>query len=167
MYGTATNFINYHEARGRTIPVAWDTAFINATLLVASEWLDNVYGSLFFGYPTDGFEQVRQWPRTSAMTNTNPVYVFATDEIPDRIDYATYEAAWREGNSPESLNVDYTPSQYNSVAIEGAVTVDYNTSSDVIDLQTQIRIVDSLMTPLLDPSSDGYMSNLSGASERV
>lgn len=165
MYGSAAEFTTYHESRGRTVPGTWDDTYIEAALLVASEWLDTKYGGRFYGYPTDGYSQARQWPRTSAITNTFPTYVFATDEIPTDVKYAAYEAAWREANTPESLNVDFTSSKYNSVSIDGAIAVEYNTNLDVSSIQKQIGIVEGLLNSLFDPEKTS--SSLSGSISRV
>lgn len=165
MYGSAAEFETYHEARGRTIPGTWDGTYIEAALLVASEWIDGKYGDRFYGYPTGGYEQDRQWPRTLAYTNTWPVYVFATDQIPTEVKEATYEAAWREATTQGSLNVDFTPSKYNSISVDGAVYVNYNNSLDVTDVQKQIQVIELILKPLFDPKRN--TSGLSGGSSRV
>lgn len=167
MYGSVAEFKTYHEARGRTVPVSWTDDYISAAVLVGSEWVDNKYEDRFIGYRTGGeINQERSWPRTSAYTNSDPVYVFTTAEIPQRVVNAAYEAAWREANTQGSLYTDFTPSKYNSVAVEGAIAVEYNNNLDVNDAQVQIQIIESLLEPLFDIhlfSSSG----LSGASSRT
>lgn len=165
MYGSASAFETYHEARGRTIPTSWSDAYIEAALLVASEWLDDKYGDRFYGFPTGGYTQERQWPRTLAYTNTYPVYVFATDEIPNEVVEATYEVAWREANEQGCLSVDFTPSKYTSVSVDGAVSVTYDNTRDAQDIQKQIEPVERMLKDLFDPSK--YSSKLSGGVERV
>lgn len=165
MYGSAAAFEAYHEARGRTIPESWHTDYIEAALLVASEWLDHKYGNMYYGFPTEGYSQTREWPRTLAYTNTFPVYVFGTDEIPDEVVNATYEAAWREANDQGSLDVDFTPTKYNSVTIDGALSVNYNTSLSSNDVQKQIGIIEKILYPLFDPLKN--TSSLSGSVSRV
>lgn len=165
MYGSAAAFEAYHEARGRTVPVSWDTAYIEAALLVASEWIDGKYGDRFYGFPTGGYTQERQWPRTSAYTNTYPVYVFSDSEIPTEMVEATYEAAWREAETQGSLSVDFTPSKYNSVSIDGAMYVNYNNTLGVQDVQKQIEPIERILKPLFDPNK--FSSVLSGSVMRV
>lgn len=165
MYGSASGFTTYHEDRGRTVPDSWTDAVIEAALLVASEWVDNRYGDLFMGFKTDGFLQEREWPRTSAYTNTEPVYVFSTNEIPDRVVHAAYEAAFREATTQGSLYVDYDPSKYKSVSISGALSVDYNQNLSVSEVQKQIQIVEQLLKPLFDENLD--FASLSGSTARV
>lgn len=164
MYGTAAAFRTYHEARGRTIPVAWTDTSIEAALLVSSEWIDDKYDDVFVGFKTDGYTQTRAWPRSAAYSNTYPVYVFDEAEIPQDVIDATYEAAWREANTPESLNADFTPSKYNSVAIDGALDVEYNNSIDAGDVQLQIVKVEAILRPLFDPLK--RQSGLSGSTSR-
>lgn len=165
MYGSAAEFQTYHIARGRTIPESWDDALIEAALLVASEWLDDKYGDRFYGFPTDGYTQARQWPRTLAYTNTYPVYVFDPAEIPSEVVEAAYEVAWREANDQGCLSVDFTPSKYNSVSVDGAVYVNYDSSLNAQDVQKQIEPVERILKDLFDPRK--HSSGLSGGSSRV
>ena len=162
-YGNATDFRSYHTNRGRTISGSWHDADVNKALLVASEWLDNNFGNLFYGFPTGGYTQARLWPRTSAMTNTYPCYVFEDDEIPTSVINATYEAAYRELSTPSSLTVDFTPSKHKSVRVEGAVAVEYAGISQASEIQTRITIIDQMLAPLLNPNADGSSSILSGS----
>lgn len=170
-YGDADGFVAYHEARGRSIPGTWDSESITAALLSASEWIDSVYGPSFVGHKTAGFTQAREWPRISATIRDTGkwgnYYTYATDAIPDRVISATYEAAFRQATTPGSLDVDYTPNKYKSVTIEGAISVEYASFSSASDIQVQIGAVDKLLWPLLDPSSSGAASNLSGPVGRI
>ena len=181
VYGDAAGFEDYFTARGRTVSPLWDTADINAALLVASEWIDGIYGSSFVGYKTGGFTQDREWPRSNATVVENtklytfsrssymdgPSYTFATNEIPQRVIDATYEAAFRHLTTPWSLETDYTPGKYKSVSIEGALAVECNQIDSYTEVQLQIAAVDRLIWPLLESSLGGGMSSLSGGSSRV
>lgn len=168
MYGNAADFITYHTDRGRTIPGTWDNDYIEAALLVASEWLDAKFDKLWVGYAVGGYSQTRKWPRASAVTNTFPATVLADTVIPQEILNGTYEAAWRETNNAGSLNLDYTPSKYRSVRIEGAISVEYDTTvTHGSDVQTQIGIINNLMESLIDPIKFGNYASLSGKAERV
>lgn len=164
-YGSIQGFVDYHEARGRTVHANWHDEFIAAALLVASEWIDSVYGKLFTGYPTGGYNQERQWPRTAAWAYINPIYNFPTNAIPKEVEYATYEAAWQQANSPESLSVNYTPNKYKKAAVDGAVSVEYAQFSSSADLQMQLTSVDRWLAILLNPHAD--LSPFSGATTRV
>lgn len=167
-YGNIDDFKSYNEERGREIPESWDDDFITKVLLVASEWLDNKYDNSWIGFATNGYLQERKWPRTTAYTNTYPVYIFANDEIPDAVVNAVYEAAFREATTSGSLQKDFTPNKYNKVSVDGAISVEYNTSiTQSADVEVQIPIIDSLMYPLMNLSSQGSFNFASGGSTRV
>lgn len=164
---TVAGFTAYHEARGREIPGTWDDAKIEASLLVASEWIDDRYGSAFLGYKSNGFLQEREWPRKTAVVTTSiPPYIIGDNEIPERVINAVYEAAWRDAGVSGSLMVDYKPNKYNKVSIDGAVSVDYATINFASDIQMTIPVVDALLLPLLDMNSTGF-SVYSGGASRV
>lgn len=151
-YSTASvaGFTEYHEQRGRVIPGTWDGGDIEAALLVASEWVDNIYGNLFIGQKTDGFLQEREWPRINAsILDVRYPYMFGRDEIPERITKAVYEAAFRQASSPGSLMIDYTPGKYKSVNIHGAVAVEYEQFAFASEVQSTYPIIDSLLSVLL------------------
>jgi len=165
-YGDAADFENYFSARGFELPVDWDEDKINAALLVASEWLDSQYEDLWIGYKNT-FQQERSWPRQQAMVQTYPYYNFKNDEIPIQVIHATYEAAKRELTNTGSLQIDYQPSQYSKVSVYNAVTVEYNSAvSSVGDVQTQIPIIQSLMSILIDGNKGGNSSSLVGRAAR-
>lgn len=165
-YGTAADFTTYHTDRGGVIPASWTDSVIEAALLLSSEWLDGIYADSFYGYKTGGFDQVREWPREAALTNTYPQKVFTDTEIPTRVEEAVYEAAFRELTTPGALNVDFTPNKYNKVSVSGAVSVEYAQNLSVNDSQLQILKVSSLIEPLLDPTKRGSSSKLSGSISR-
>ena len=167
-YSTATvaGFTTYHEARGRTLGATWDDDYINAALLVATEFLDVKFGDSFIGEKTDGFTQEREWPRINAVVETPKyTYVIPSTEIPNAITNSVYELAWREASSQGSLLVDYTPNKYNSVSIDGAVSVDYRNFTFSQDAQLQIPIVEQLLQYYLEYGNSN--SAYSGKIERV
>jgi len=166
-YGNASLFKMYHQVRSREISDSWSDELIEGALLVASEWLDNKYGELFYGQQTGGYLQERQWPRESAYTNTLPSYVFASNEIPTKVTYAAFEAAYRELSEAGSLQVDYTPSEFKSVKVDGAVAIEYAGINQASEIQKQIMIVEQLLTPLLDTRKAGANSMLSGSTTRA
>lgn len=171
IYGDATGFAAYWAARGVELPGTLDDDAIDAALLVASEWIDGVYGPSFVGHKTSGFLQEREWPRTSAVVQASgqwgEYHTFATDAIPDRVKNAAYEAAYRHVITPGSLQVDYTPAKYKSVSVEGAISVDYAMFSNASEVQIQISAIDKLLWPLLDQNAIGSVSGLSGPSSRL
>lgn len=168
-YGTAAGFDAYLTARGRAIPAGTDPEK-EAALLVASEWIDAVYGGSFSGSKTGVAgvrrDQIRAWPRTGAWENID-YSTFPNDAIPREVEYATYEAAQRQMTTPGSLSLDYTPGKYKSVAVSGAISVTYAQFSAAADVQTQFTLIDQILAPLLTGNGDGSFSSLSGSLARV
>lgn len=159
-YGTPAGFITYHTARGRVAIVAdYDDDEIQAQLLVASEWIDGLYRNRFSGWKTGGAAQVREYPRIGTIDYYG--YSVASDSVPEQIEHATYEIAYRTLTNPTIINPDVTPSKYKRVSIDGAISVEYATQS-VEALQTQIPIVGQIMGSLLGRNTD-----TSGLSSRV
>lgn len=167
-YGNANGFREYFRIRGKTSSENWTDQEIESALLVASEWLDSQFETLWIGYKTDGFKQERSWPRTAAVVAFFPYYVFNNDEIPEQVIKASYEAAYREINSKGCLQTDFLPSKYKAVSVSGAVSVEYN---DFVlsagDAQLEIPVIQSLMSQLIDPQKTGDLSVLSGKAVRV
>lgn len=162
-YGTVAAADTYHTERGNT---GWigTNAVKEAALLIASEWLDEVYGEMFTGYPTDKASQERAWPRREA----HDVYgdYFAIDAIPVQMERATYEIALRQIVSPGSLFKDWTPGQEKlSVAVSGAVSVTYRGAANYSEAQLKIGKVGSILRPIIDANSRS--SAYSGAAGRV
>lgn len=171
MYGNAAGYKAYWLERGNDQSAVLD-ATINAALLVASTWIDGIYGDSFVGHKTGGFTQADQWPRIGATVSDGNhkwknYYTFPDNVIPDQVEHATYEAAMRQITTPGSLQPDYKPNKYKSVAISGAVSVEYAQLNNASDLTLSIGIVDTLLWPLLDESSPALSSGLSGPSVRV
>lgn len=171
MYGTADGFVTYFTERNKDV-TPYDDAEINAALIVASEWIDGVYGSTFVGRKTGGFLQENEWPRVNATVFDGEgdfanYYTFPDNTVPTEVIRATYEAAFRQLVSPGTLNPDYTPNKYKRVAIDGAISVEYTQFSNASETILSISNIDMLLYKLLDRSNAGAMSGLSGPSSRV
>lgn len=164
-YGNAEDFKTYLTERGRDVSQTWTDEKIEVALLVASEWLDSQFENLWIGYKLD-YKQERSWPRQMARVVTYPYYIFATDEIPEQVIQATYEAAQRHLTNPGCLQVDYRPSLYSSVSVYNAVTVEYNSNASVGDAQMQIPVIQNLMDSLIDPDKNGNGNSLYGRAVR-
>lgn len=161
VYGSVAGFQTYHQERGRDI-TDYDDGEITAALTVASEWIDATYKAGWPGIKVGFREQIRDWPRTGGFDiNGDNI---SSDSVPIEVEYATYEAALRQLQSPGSLSVDFKSSKYTSVAIEGAVRVTYADRS-ATDVQLQIMSVDQILYPIL--TGYGSVSGLSGATSRV
>ncbi|NUM72744.1 hypothetical protein HUU40_00140 [candidate division KSB1 bacterium] len=143
-YGTPEGYTAYHLARNHDIQVLDETEIL-AALLVASEWLDARYRLKFGGEKMGGREQVREWERRAAYD----IYDKLLEGIPREIEYATYEAAAIQGATPGALSLNFTPGKYESVSIDGAVSVVYATIQSVSDVQTQFAIIGEILSPIL------------------
>lgn len=165
-YGNVDDFKEYFTLRGKVVPEDWDNSKIESALLVSSEWLDHQFENSWIGYKID-FNQERSWPRQSAVVQSFPYHVYKTDEIPEQVIKATYEAAFRELTKQGSLQVDFTPNKYKYVSVEGAISVQYNSLSYASDVQTEIPIIEDLMSILTDSTKSGAFSSVSGKVSRV
>mgnify|MGYP001468605960 CR=1 FL=1 len=157
-YGTVAGADAYHDARGNAAWASTPTDEKEAALLRASEYIDGHYRSMFQGYRTDGRAQDREWPRTDAYVWSQQTWqLLDANTVPDEIERATYEAAFRE-LTPGFLTPDVVPSSNKkSVRVEGAVSVEYWSDEQY----PVIRKIDEILAPLI--ASDGYAkSPLSG-----
>lgn len=151
-YGTAAGFTAYHTARGTDVSAYTDDTEIESALLVASERLDGMTSGMWMGYKVGQRDQTREWPRSGVVDADG--YAVSSDTVPDEIDRATYELALRQLASPGALMVDYTPSKYTRVSIEGALSVSY-ASVSAGDIQTQYPVVWQILSGLIYGSSSG------------
>lgn len=165
---TVAGFTQYQTERGRDLPGTWDSEHIGAALLVASEWIDHVYGSVFVGQKTAGFLQEREWPRINATvydSKGRTSYTFPNDVIPAAIVNAVYEATYRQAVTPGSLMVDYKPGKYKRVSVD-TLSVEYTHFSFAAQTQATFPIIDSILLPLFDIHAASN-SIYSGAINRV
>lgn len=167
IYGTIEGFTAYFNERGTDLPATLEDETIEPALLVASEWIDRTYGSSFSGTKTGGFLQDREWPRTGAVTNTTPAYAFSNSEIPAQLAYATYEAAYRHISTPGSLLIDYTPNKYQSVRIDGTLSVEYTNFNFASEIQKQFPVINQILSELFEYNSASGISAYSGAVTRT
>ena len=160
-YGSEQGFNNYMLDRDIDVP-ATDIA-INAALLIASEWIDSKFRSSFDGEKVGYREQVREWPRIGHLDYNDDL--IPSDEVPREIEHATYEIALRHMSSPGVLSIDYTPSLYSSVSVDGAVAAKFIQFGSVSEIQAQFSKVVEILSGLL--SKTELSSKLSGSSNRV
>lgn len=165
-YGTITGLQEHLAARGdasSTTGVAPDK--LAAGLLVASEWLDAKYRSIYPGEKLGQREQVRDWPRSDAYDVNNDYIDYKT--VPVEIERATYEATMQWLEDPTVLNPVYTPNRYTRASVSGAVSVDFVNFTGVADIEAKFSTVDRIMSGLLSASNGGSFSDLSGDAKRV
>lgn len=157
-YGTVVGGTDYLSERGIVGMIT------EPDLVVASEWLDNKYGSMFSGEKTGLRSQEREQPRTSQYDRDgNSIGV---DEIPIEVIRATYELAYRNNAAPGSLVTDGSmATSIKSATVFGAVAVTYAGASDIMDMQLVIPIVGMILAPIL--TGQGDFASLSVPSRRV
>lgn len=158
-YGTNAGAGTYHSARGNAAWASASESDQDAALLRASEYIDNNWRQLFYGYKTGGRAQVREWPRDDVLVWNGALQIeLPNDEVPVEVIDATYEAALRELNSPGYFNPDIIPGKNKkSVSITGAVAVEY--WSD--DMKPVVEKIALILAPLF-VAYGGPSSGLSG-----
>lgn len=149
-YGSVDGFAAYHSARNHDVAVMDETE-TEAALLVASEWIDARNRTRFSGTKDGGRSQIREWPRLMA----RDIYGETLTGIPREVEYATYEAAAIQGATPGALSVNFTPGKYESVSIDGALSVKYASVMTVSEVQTQFAIVTEVLAPVLSGTDVG------------
>ena len=162
-YGNATAYRTYHTERGVSVCSVTDPQ-ISAALLVSSEWIDSKYRSMFDGTKVGLRSQVREWPRVSAFDYHG--YLISSDSVPDEITSASYEAALIHLTGAQALSVNWTPAQYRSVAIDGAISLEYANFSSSSEIQTQFRKIDEILS-LIVSKQGAVQSGMQGAAIRA
>lgn len=163
VYGDVAGFKAYWTARGQALLVASDDDDINASLLIASDWIDQSFVGQFGGLKIGQRDQIREWPRMGAIDISG---YSVGNSIPREVLNATYEAAARQITTPGVFFKDYTPSKYKSVSISGAIAVEYAVGS-AYDFQTQLPQIAAILAPILTGGGNGSFSALSGRATRV
>ena len=160
-YGTLIAADAYHLARGNTTWTGTDE-LKNAALLRGTEYIDQAYRSDFPGNKTGQRDQLREWPRVDAV-DINGNYI-PTDEVPDEVPDATYEAALRELVSPNSLQPDYNPAgQRKSVKVD-VIAIEYSAPHGVQSGMPVITVIRGILAPILTGSSS---SGIAGRAVRT
>lgn len=163
-YGTPQGLRDYCTLRGIALPADMlDDEEAEIALRVGSEFVDYGYSDLFGGTKTGERAQVREWPRRQAYDVDQ--YLIGENTIPREIESATYEAAAIHARNPGSLSVDYTPSKYRSVSVDGAVSVEFAQFNDAIEAQPQYLAIRRALGPILTRYPRG--SAISGVSFRA
>jgi hypothetical protein len=151
-YGNAADFVAYCAARaypldGLASPSPSED--IDAALLVASEYIDNVYRSRFSGTKAAGRSQEREWPRADATDAAGEEIDYT--EVPVEIERATYEAAFRHLENPGSLMPDYVAAERVSSERVGSLAVTYATSVNLkaSDAWPIIGTIEGILAPLI------------------
>lgn len=149
-YGTDDGFTAWAAAAGLSVPAGT----VAAARQRGSVYVDGTYGPRFFGTPTGGVDQEREWPRTGATDRFGTV--LASTFIPQRVVHASYEAALQELREPGSLSVvGSNASLVKRERVEGAVEVEYQSSgADTLaaEMTPVMTTIEGLLAPLLRSS---------------
>lgn len=107
-------------------------------------WIDDKCWLTFIGGKTGGWAQEREWPRSG-------IEGLPDNVIPVQIEYATYEAAIREGTNPGSLNPDIDRTSLVKREKVDVLEVTYAISDDANggSLLPVIPAIDSLLASFL------------------
>lgn len=165
-YGTNEEADTYHAARGN---IEWaaiaDPAEKTTARLIASDYVDHVYGSQFGGTKVGLRVQEREAPRINWFDRNN--YLIPSDEIPRELLAAVYELALRHVQQPGILSPDFNPADVIVKArVEGAVSVEFAEGGSIAGGQITFTIVDNIIAPILTGDGAGF-SALSGRTARV
>ena len=142
MYGTVEGADTYHEARANAAWTGSNDAKA-AALLRASDWIDGAYGPRFVGTPVGDAE----WPRSGAVDSRG--VTLPDDEVPTRVENATYEAALRELTSPGSLAPDFVAAAAVKREKVDVVEVEYSGAFTAADARPVVGVVEHWLAPLL------------------
>ena len=149
-YGSDSGFTAWLAINGLTLPDgAPDAAILRQR---GSQYVDNTYGSRFWGAPTAGFDQERAWPRTGAKAFGQTI---PDDVIPVAVEQAAYAAAHQEAIKPGSLSVSGTATGAVKRKKIGPIEKEFfEGSGDVIaDGTLKLSSVEGLLAPYLKPES--------------
>lgn len=154
IYGTVAGADAYALSIGNTAWGLLSTDAKNAALVRGSLYVDSynrryLDGDFkcwwqFIGGKTGGWAQEREWPRSGIEGLPDSV-------IPVQMEYATYEAAIREGTSPGSLNPDIDRTSLVKREKVDVLEVTYAISDDANggSLLPVIPAIDSLLASFL------------------
>lgn len=149
-YGSDSAFTAWLALNGLTLPAgAPDAAILRQR---GSQYVDNTYGSCFWGVPTLGIAQERAWPRTGAKAYGQTI---PDDVIPVAVEQASYAAAHQESIKPGSLTISATAAGAVKRKKVGPLEKEFfEGSGDVIaDGTLKLSAVEGLLAPYLKPES--------------
>lgn len=161
-YGTVNGYHTYHTERESLTGPHGDAAVL-AALLVASEWIDARYRTLFCGLKVGERAQAREWPRTGALDYYG--YAVESTSVPVEIEQATYEAALIHLTGSTPLSQNFTPAKYRTVSVDGAISLEYAQFSNSAEIQTQFKRIEEILSLLVGKSGGSAAGN--GLSGRV
>ena len=148
-YVSVADCITYADNRGLTFSTG-STPEQEQALRRATVWLDGAYRARYVGWRKDGRSQALEWPREGAQEQSYPYGTIVNDEVPQEVIDANCESAVRELATPGGLSPDITPGTIQkSVAVVGAVSVEYAVSNGVQDQRPVMTVMSGILSPVL------------------
>jgi hypothetical protein len=149
-YGSEAGFTAWLAENGHVLPAGAPTPAI--LLQRGGQYVDNTYGSRFWGVPTLGIAQERAWPRTGAKAYGQTI---PDDTIPAAVEQASYAAAHQEAIKPGSLSVSATATGAVKRKKIGSIEKEFfEGSGDVVaDGTLKLSTVEGLLAPYLKPET--------------
>lgn len=149
-YGSDSAFTAWLAINGLDLPAgAPDAAILRQR---GSQYVDNTYGSRFWGVPTLGIAQERAWPRTGAKAYGQTI---PDDAIPVAVEHASYAAAHQEAIKPGSLSISATANGAVKRKKIGPIEKEFfeGTGDVIADGTLKLSAVEGLLAPYLKPES--------------
>ena len=159
-YGTKADFTTYATAAGYVFPDGTTDAQKDAAMQRGSLVIDR-YEPRFSGRRTVGFAQERAWPRTGAITYYGEA--IPSDDVPDAIVNASYEAAFLELTNPGSLSPVVNGSEIVKREEIGKIKTEYAVSSstsaaDLVAMSTPVvTAIEGMLWPFFMPVLPGIL----------
>lgn len=149
-YGSDSAFTAWLALNGLTLPAGAPEAAILRQR--GSQYVDGVYGSRFWGFPTGGFAQERAWPRTGAKAYGQTI---PDDAVPVAVERASYAAAYQDAIKPGSLSISATAAGAVKRKKIGPIEKEFfEGSGDVVaDGTLKLSAVEGLLAPYLKPET--------------
>lgn len=149
-YGSDSAFTAWLALNGLSLPAgAPDAAILR---LRGSQYVDNTYGSRFWGVPTAGIAQERAWPRIGAQAFRQAI---PDDAVPVAVEHAAYAAAHQDAIKPGSLSVSTTAAGAVKRKKIGPIEKEFFEGSGdaVADGTLKLSAVEGLLAPYLRPEA--------------
>lgn len=145
-YGSDDGFASWASDNGYTVP----SGTVATARQRGSAYVDGLYEPRFPGSPTGGLSQERAWPRTGAEDRHGNA--IASNVTPDRVVWASYEAALLELTTPGQLSVLTSEGERLKRLKAGSVELEYSENARLSAVESAAPVstrIDGLLYPLL------------------
>lgn len=144
-YGDDEGFLDYIERHGYDTSAFSTATDYSAARLRGSQYVDGTYEARFLGRMVDWPDQERSWPR-------NGVPGVDSDDIPNRVVWASYEAAYLEITNPGSLSAIMAANERVVEVRAGSAGVKFSSEGSTLEgMIPMVSKIEGLLAPLLKP----------------